>query len=63
MGMKFVHCKVNNSTETVYCSLLLRMARMEIDRILKNLAPIFKAPIFKEKPKMYHGYLIFQTID
>ena len=40
--MKFVYRELNNCTETVYCSLLLRMARMEMDCILKHLASVFQ---------------------
>lgn len=41
IGMKFVYQRPNNYTETLYCSLLLRMLSMEMDYILKNLASVF----------------------
>ena len=39
--MKFVHR--NNCNETIYCSLLWRMAKMEMDCILKHLASLFQS--------------------
>ena len=50
----------NNCTGTVYCSLLLRMAKMDMDcifRIFKVLVPIFKA-----KHKMYYGLLLRKVL-
>ena len=51
--IKFVYCGRNNCTETVYRSLLLRMGRIEVDYILKNLASIFQSfrTRLKEKTK------------
>ena len=51
--IKFVYCGRNNCTETVYRSLLLRMGRIEVVSILKNLASIFQSfrTHLKEKTK------------
>ena len=51
--IKFVYCGRNNYTETVHRSLLLRMGRIEVDSILKNLASIFQKfrTHLKEKTK------------
>ena len=40
---KVCYWRLNNCTEIVYRSLLLRMARVEMDRILKNLTSIFES--------------------
>ena len=41
IAMKFVQWRLNNCIDTVCCCPLLRIARMEMDCILKNLASIF----------------------
>ena len=43
IAMKFVQRRLNNCIDTVCCCPLLRIARMEIDCILKNLASIFQS--------------------
>ena len=42
IGMRFVYWRLNNCSETVYCSLFLRIARMEMYCISKNLVSICK---------------------
>ena len=56
--------KINNFLETGNCSLLLRMAMMQMDCILKNLASTFQSSHshLMAKPKMHHR-LLLQKID
>ena len=55
-------CLLNNCTDTVNGSLLMQMARMEMDCILKYLASNYSIHL-KVKPKMYHGLTFLQKID
>ena len=57
--------RLNKSSETVCGSLLLQMARIEMDVVLRNFSQFFKAlvSIFKGKPKMCHGLLFLQKVD
>ena len=41
--MKFAYWRLNNYIENIYSSLLLWVARMEMDLILENLASIFQS--------------------
>ena len=57
--------RLNKSSETVCGSLLLRMARIEMDVVLRNFSQFFKAlvSIFKGKQFMCYGLLFFQKVD
>ena len=59
---KLFYWRLDNCTETVYCFLLLRMTRMEMECVLKNLATKVLVPILKAKPKLYHGFLFLRKI-
>ena len=65
--MKFVYWKLNNRTDTVYCSVVvdgkdgggLHFEKFIVLNFFKVPAPIFKA-----KPKIYPGFILFlQKID
>lgn len=56
---------LNKSSETVCGSILLRMARIEMDVVLRNFSQFFKAlvSIFKGKQLMCHGLLFLKKVD